>query len=239
MDEEGEMLKTRLFHNVKRARVAVSPEGITKYFEELQSSLEDIPPEAIINYDETSMQDKTDKSEIIVRRNCKDPEKLNDSSITEFYVMFAGTASGITFPALIVYKSLTNMYHTWMEGGPTAARYSRSKSAWFERPLFEGWFISIALPYFKELGVGTECIIGDNLASHISVRVLDLCIDNNIKILLLPPNSTHSGQPLSLTYFSPLKTACRKMLQGFKNNRYRGSMTRVVFPRHLKKLWMQ
>ncbi|KAG5864023.1 hypothetical protein JTB14_000586 [Gonioctena quinquepunctata] len=106
LKRQGEMLKTRLSHNRKCARAAVSSEGITKYFEEIQSSLKDIPSEAIINYDETSMQDNPGKIEIIVRRICIHHEKIDDSSKTAFSVMFAGTASGV-------------MYHTWMEGGPT------------------------------------------------------------------------------------------------------------------------
>lgn len=144
--------------------------------------------------------------------------------------MFAGTASGHTLPVYIVYKSTSILYHSWMEGGPTNARYNRSKSGWFEGPLFEDWFLSIALPHFKRLGDGPKAIIGDN---HISIRVLEECKKNDIRFILLPPNSTHLCQPLDLTYFSPLKSAWRKVLSDYKD-KYRGPIPKDKFPRKLK-----
>ncbi|KAG5894586.1 hypothetical protein JTB14_017166 [Gonioctena quinquepunctata] len=100
--------------------------------------------------------------------------------------MFAGTASGVSLPVYVAYKSLTNMYPLgWKEGLLGLGIIDRSLYG-LRYP-----FSRIALPYFKKLGVGTKCIIGDNLASHISVRVLELCIVNNIKFLLLLPKSSH------------------------------------------------
>lgn len=232
---QQDLLKTRLSHNIKRARAGITPEVITEYFNELKESLKDIPPESIINYDETNMQDDPGKKKIIVHRHCKNPEQIKDTSKAGFSVMFAGSASGSTLPVYVVYKSATNLYHSWMEGGPKNARYNRSKSGWFEGPLFEDWFITVALPYLKKLGDGPKAIIGDNLASHVSIRVLELCIENNIKFLLLPPNSTHLCQPLDLAYFSPLKTAWRKLLDEYKS-KHRGSIAKDIFPRKLKQV---
>lgn len=235
LKRQEDTLKTRLSHNIKRARAGVTPETIKEYFKELAESLNDVAPEAIINYDETNMQDDPGKTKVIVHRTCKRAEIIKDSSKTGFSVMFAGTASGKTLPVYVVYKSPTNLYHTWMEGGPKDARYNRSKSGWFEGPLFEDWFITVALPYLKKLGEGPKAIIGDNLASHVSVQVLELCIKHNIKFLLLPPNSTHLCQPLDLAYFSPLKQAWRKLLQDYKS-KCRGAITKDVFPRKLKEV---
>lgn len=147
--------------------------------------------------------------------------------------MFVGTASGVSLPPYIVYKA-ENLYDSWMEGGPAGTRYNKSKSGRFEGSLFEDWFKTIALPYLKNLGDCRKAIIGDNLASHISVNVLELCISNNIQFILLPPNSTHLCQPLDLAFFSPLKTAWRQQLTAWKM-KYKGSVRKDQFPRLLKK----
>lgn len=230
---QSDQLKTRMCHNIKRARAAVSPEMIEAYFQELSESLKDVPREALINYDETSMQDNPGTSKVIVRRRCKHPERIIDHSKSNFSVMFAGTASGVTLPPYIVYKA-DNLYDSWTEGGPAGARYNRSKSGWFEGNIFEDWFLTIALPYLKKQGDCYKAIIGDNLASHISVNILQHCIQNNIRFILLPPNSTHLCQPLDLAFFSPLKTIWRRELIAWKT-KYKGCLRKDQFPRLLKK----
>lgn len=226
-------LKKRMCTNIKRARAAITPEAIEAYFEELNISLKDVPADAIVNFDETSMQDNPGQTKVIVKRKCKHPERIMDFSKSNFSVMFSGTASGYALPPYVVYKS-DNLYNTWMEGGPKGTRFNRSKSGWFEGNIFEDWFESVALPYLKSLGDGPKAIIGDNLASHISANIVKQCTENNIRFILLPPNSTHLCQPLDLAFFSPLKTAWRKLLSEWKMKN-RGAVRKDQFPRLLKK----
>ncbi|XP_063237501.1 uncharacterized protein LOC134539411 [Bacillus rossius redtenbacheri] len=226
-------LKYRMCTNIKRSRAAVTPEAIQTYFEELSVSLADVPAEAILNYDETSMQDNPGQAKVVVRRKCKHPERIIDFTKSTFSVMFSGSASGVALPPYVVYKA-ENLYDTWTEGGPPGTRYNRSKSGWFEGNIFQDWFLTIALPYLKRLGDGPKAVIGDNLASHISATILKLCVDNNIRFIMLPPNSTHICQPLDLAFFSPLKTAWRKQLTEWKMKN-KGSVRKDQFPRLLKK----
>ncbi|KAJ4426974.1 hypothetical protein ANN_26773 [Periplaneta americana] len=117
----------RQSQNIKRARAAVSPQIIDSYFEELSETLKDVPPEAIINYDETSMKINPGKSKVNVHRSCKYPERIIDFSKSNFSVMFASTARGIALLRYLVYKA-DNLYSKWTEGGPAGTRYNRSKS---------------------------------------------------------------------------------------------------------------
>ncbi|KAF2886596.1 hypothetical protein ILUMI_19576 [Ignelater luminosus] len=42
--------------NIKRARAAMTPEVVESYFDELSNAVKDISPEALFNYDKTSVQ---------------------------------------------------------------------------------------------------------------------------------------------------------------------------------------
>lgn len=81
--------------------------------------------------------------------------------------------------------------------------------------LFERWFCDVLLPRLKKLP-GNKLIIGDNLASHISMAVIDLCRANNIRFVCLPPNSTDKLQPLDVGVFGPLKKAWKSILTAYK-----------------------
>ncbi|KAJ8917940.1 hypothetical protein NQ315_002635 [Exocentrus adspersus] len=81
---------------------------------------------------------------------------------------------------------------------------------------------------------GPKLLIGDNLKSHLTIDVIQECEKNDIKFVLLPPNSTHMLQPLDVAYFRPLKGAWRKTLEEWKLKN-KGVIPKTVFPTLLKK----
>ena len=56
-----------IVNNVKAARAEVSEEIISVYFDNLEQSLNEIPPENIFNYDETNVTDDPGSKMVIVR----------------------------------------------------------------------------------------------------------------------------------------------------------------------------
>jgi hypothetical protein len=117
-------------------------------------------------------------------------------------------------PPMVTYKA-QNLYTSWCERGPKGAMYTCSKSGWFGMFEFEKWFKDLLLPILKRK-VGRKLLIGDNLAAHISPTVIDLCRENDIQFVCLPPNSTDKLQPLDVGIFGPLKTAWRRILTQYK-----------------------
>jgi len=233
LDRHKSILSERLAENIKRSRAEINHESIKKYFEHLKNSLSGVSENLIINYDETNITDDPGKAKIITRRGCKHPERILDSSKSSVSVMFAGTASGYLLPPYVVYKA-ENLYDSWTEGGPKGTRYNRSKSGWFDGVLFEDWFNKLILPYYKKFPADIpKAMIGDNLASHISLAVIEKCNEYNIRFILLPPNSTHLCQPLDVAFFRPLKIHWRKTLLAYKN-KHRGSIPKTEFPRVFK-----
>lgn len=208
-------LTVRLSENIKRCRSGVDSDIISNYFDELKVTLKDVKPEAIWNYDETNFTDDPGKVKVIVRRGAKHVERIIDASKSRTSVMFSGTASGILLPIYIVYKA-DHLYDAWTTNAPKGNRFNRSHSGWFDTTIFEDWFFSIVLPYFKKLGDQKKVMIGVNLSSHISKKVIQCCQDNNISFVLLPPNSTHLTQTLDVAYFRPLKIKWRQVLNSWK-----------------------
>ncbi|XP_063216730.1 uncharacterized protein LOC134527736 [Bacillus rossius redtenbacheri] len=182
-------LSVRLCENVKRVRAEISPEIVNAYFNHLEETLADIPPANIVNYDETNFTDDLGNERVIVRRGTRHPEHVIDTSKTSTSVMMAVAGNGTLLPPYVVYKG-TYVYPTWVECGIEGSRYNSNKSGWFDMELFEDWFMTICFPYLRKLE-GRKAVLGDNLASHISVQVVRVCEENDIAFILLPPNSTH------------------------------------------------
>jgi hypothetical protein len=57
----------------------------------------------------------------------------------------------------------------------------------------------------------------DNLSSHISVEVVELCREANVTFVCLPPNSTDNQQLLDVGFFGPMKRAWRQQLQKYSD----------------------
>lgn len=224
-------ITVRFGENIKRARAAVDADKINNYFNELETSLTDVSPNSLINYDETNFCDDPGKQRVIVKRGSKHPENVLDSSKTSVSVMMAGTASGFLLPPYIVYRA-ENIYPTWIEGGPVGTRYNRSKSGWFDENIFENWFETLALPYLKKQPA-PRALVGDNLSSHVSLNVIEQCRVNDVRFILLPPNATHMCQPLDVAFFGPLKKKWRSVLFEWKKKN-RGVLPKSEFPRVLR-----
>lgn len=231
LQRHKETLSKRLSQTIKESRAEVCPETINNYFDHLSESLQNVTPEAVVNYDETNFTDDPGRVKVLVRRSSKRAEKVMDTSKAATSVMFSCSASGNMLPVYIVYKA-DHLWSTWTENGPNGARYNRTRSGWFDTNTFEDWFFSIILPYLRSLPPGPKVLLGDNLASHISAKVISQCANDNIRFILLPPNSTHLTQPLDVSVFRPIKTAWRKTLQEWKKHN-KGTVRKDVFPRLL------
>ena len=163
----------RIATNIKEVRAKVSKKDLEVYMANLEPVIEGVPPENIVNYDETNLTDDPGSQNVICRRVTKRVERVMNTSKTSTSIMFSGTASGHMLPVYTVYKA-KNIYPAWVERADHSWRFNRTDSGWFDQRRFEDWFEYIIIPYFRKLK-GKKIIIGDNLASHLSPRVIDLC----------------------------------------------------------------
>ena len=111
--------------------------------------------------------------------------------------MFFGNAAVHYLPPMVVYKA-QNLYTWWTQGGPAGSLYSVSKNGWFDGETFQQWFFNIFLSEAQKTE-GNNIVIGDNLGSHFPPsKVIQGTIENDIKFVTLPPNSTHLEERKSL-----------------------------------------
>lgn len=216
-----------------KVRAEKGLEEMLAYFDNLSNTLRDVPASNILNFDETNLNGDPGSSKAIFRRGTKYPERVINSSKGAISLMFSATADGFILLVYVVYKAV-NLYTEWIQGGPRGVRYNHTKSGWFDSVTFEDYFKTIVLSWAKNL-TGTKVVICDNLSSHLSVDVIELCDQHNIKFVFIPPNSTHLTQPLDVSFFGPLKKTWRKIQYKIENPS-QTSLNKNHFPKLLKTL---
>lgn len=173
----------RATQNIKKCRAAKTVEEMNEYYKNLEISLKDVPVGNILNFDETNLSDDPGSIKCIFKRGIKHPERVINTSKSAVSIMFSGTAEGNILPPYVVYKA-DNLWARWCEDGPENARYNRTKSGWFDMTCFDDWFKTIILPWATSRD-GVKLVIGDNLASHMSVETIQLCQIHNIRFVFL------------------------------------------------------
>ena len=152
-------------------------------------------------------------------------------------IIFCGSATGQMVPAYVVYKA-EHLWTTWTEGGAPNVLYSQSKSGRFDSVCFSDWFEMVLVRFVKDLP-GIKVLIGDNLSSHFSEKVLKLALENNILFVCLIANATHLLQPLNAAFYGPLKRHWRKIVDQWKTlcSKKAQTITKDKFPSLLKTLY--
>lgn len=233
-------LSVRIASNIKRSRSSVDQEDVMKFFENITPALLESTGDHLYNYDETNVTDYPGARKVIVPRNSKRVERVQNHSRTSISIMVCGSASGVLLPPMVVYKSI-NVYENWCNGGPPGTVYKNSKSGWFDANLFEIWFKEILLPHVhrtREPGKRV-ILVGDNLASHFAPSVIQAAQENDIYMCPFPPNATHLMQPLDVAVFGPMKKKWRAILDSWRReSRYPGSIPKEHFPILLNRLWV-
>ncbi|KAK4327537.1 hypothetical protein Pmani_002018 [Petrolisthes manimaculis] len=228
----SDVLSTHVCQNISWKRAAVGVEAVEKFFTNLSTNLQGVPPQNIVNYDETNLTDDPKSKTMLFRKSIKHPEKVMNTSKSSVSIMFACSAAGNQLPPYVVYKA-EQLMDTWVRGGPLMVRYNRTHSGWFDAHCFSDWLTKIAVQYFQSLdNDAPKFLIGDNLASHMSATTEGVRTEMNINFIFLPPNSTHLLQPLDVAMYGPMKKAWRKVLTEWKEGpgKYYTALPKQWFP---------
>ncbi|XP_030037459.2 uncharacterized protein LOC115452978 [Manduca sexta] len=177
-----------------------------------------IQPDKIFNVDETSISTVQKNSKILAERGEKQVGKATSAERgSTTTVVCAISAAGQYIPPFFIFKR-KRMNALLLKGSNPNMVASVSDSGWINDSLFIDWlqhFISYAKPSLTN----QVLLILDNHESHISLGAYNLCRDNGIIMLTLPPHTSHKLQPLDLTFFGPLKSAYYQECENYMSDR--------------------
>lgn len=81
-------------------------------------------------------------------------------------------------------------------------------------------------------------MILDGFAAHLTLRIAQLAVENQIEIICLPPHLTSRLQPLDVCVFRGVKAAWRSILQEYFRDTEQQNMLRDEIPGLPKKLFL-
>jgi hypothetical protein len=92
-----------------------------------------------------------------------------------------------------------------------------------ESEQFLSWFQNVFLKYTNDC-TGTRVLFVDGHNSHISVKVVELAVQNRVEIICLQAHSSHLLQPLDVGVYSHVKRVWKSIL----NKHYSNSHLSVI-----------
>ncbi|XKL60353.1 hypothetical protein PGB90_001369 [Kerria lacca] len=163
----------------------------------------------------------------------KYPANIENHSKSSTTLLACGSVDGVFLPPFILYKT-ENVYKQWTTNGPICKpfyeksycisniekHYGHSDSGWLDHKIFTQWFTYVFLPHTRKLD-DCKVLLGDNLATHFTPEVIQLCTKFHILFAFFITNSTHLSQPLDVAFFHPFKEAWWKTLYQFKKDHSR------------------
>ncbi|EDN08447.1 conserved hypothetical protein [Histoplasma mississippiense (nom. inval.)] len=116
-------------------------------------------------------------------------------------------ASGWAPPPYIILKG-HNIQEGWFDGLPEGWRLDVSPNGWTTDEIGIKWLTRLFIPAANPRRVGTHILlILDGHGSHLTPEFDQICSENKIIPLCMPPHSSHLLQPLDVGVFAPLKRA--------------------------------
>ena len=200
---------TRSLHN-DRAK-AVTYSAISAWLDRFTTTCatESIETRDIYNMDETGFNagHMQRRKAVVVRGKHAVARQPNDRSW--FTSIECVSASGVPLQPQIIFKGKAHMVN-WYNNLPDEAkqwRFSSSPNGWSDKELALDWLKNVFEPGSKKISDDrTRLLILDGHLSHTTPEFFKFCREKSIKLLILPPHTSHVTQPLDVSIFGPLKT---------------------------------
>lgn len=206
MSRHGNLsLRTPEATSVGRA-TAFNKYTVQLFFDNLKTIMtrEQITPDCIYNADETGVTTAHKPQKIIAKKGQKQVSKATScergSLVT---VLCTISASGNTIPPFLIFpRARIQDYMT--RGLPIGADAAVNPSGWMTHENFEKYLQHFV--NYSRVNKDHKCLlILDNHDSHISPKGLNICKENGVMLLTIPPHTSHKLQPLDTNVFGPFK----------------------------------
>jgi hypothetical protein len=125
-------------------------------------------------------------------------------------------ASGEALPPALIYQGISGVQSSWVDdllAEQHQVFVSHSASGWSNNDLGLAWLQQIFERYTAaKARQQWRLLIPDGHASHLTPDFLEYCEAKRIMVMVYPPHSTYSLQPLDVVLFSPLSKHYTKEL---------------------------
>lgn len=136
-------------------------------------------------------------------------------------VTYAVSAAGQAIPPLLTFKES----FSGIEGAAVIARtigadfaFNQTSSGWMKGDAFFDFITEHLDKHWIEMSLPRPIVLAvDGYSAHHSLKLFKWCLENEVKLLILPPNTTHLTQVLDVAVFKPLKTRYAQQYQQWKS----------------------
>ena len=120
-------------------------------------------------------------------------------------------ANGTALPPALIYSGKScDLQDTWVADvtAKDKAYFVASSNGWSSNTLGLQWLEKVFIRHTKaKAGNRRRLLIVDRHSSHVNIAFIEMCDQNRILVLILPPHLTHRLQLLDVGLFHPL--ACK------------------------------
>jgi len=213
-------LASRRAQALSRPRNGVTMDGIRTYFYNLLAATLGFKCTAanIYNMDETSFKTKGTSRTVIAVKGSTELWSTEPNQSYHMTIVAAVAADGVAAPPAFILPSMS-VETTVLDDCPVdGALVSTAPKGFINSDLFNQWLIRFGEWKLTARGAAPAILIIDNCASHLdSPETAAIEQAYGVKIIRLPPNSTHLLQPLDVAVFRTFKASIsRKMTEGLR-----------------------
>jgi hypothetical protein len=123
-------------------------------------------------------------------------------------------AAGWTIPPFLIFAGQYHLSAWYEEDIPRDWAIAISDNGWTNNELGVEWLKHFNAHTKTRVVGARRLLVLDGHRSHHSLEFQELCKENNIYTLCMPPHSSHLLQPLDVGCFSPLKRAYSREVEG-------------------------
>lgn len=188
------------------------------YFALLHSKIQeyDVDARHIYNMDEKGfLIGITSRSKRVFSKQLWEQKKvtaaLQDGNREWITILACICADGSALDPAVIFEGQGAIRNAWIhdvEVGKHQAFFATSPSGWTNNDLGLAWLEQVFDRLTKSKARSSyRILILDGHGSHLTDDFISYCDSNKILLMVFPPHSTHSLQPLDVVLFSPLSTA--------------------------------
>lgn len=213
---------------------------IYPYFDLLEKTIKTLGienrPECIWNLDETSFCHDPSRVKVVGQKGVAATRTISSPGRDNTSVLMAASADGEKAPPLIIFKG-KNVWSEW-----TARRdkesdvvYAATKNGWMEATVFENYFVKT---FLKQVANRRPILlIFDGHSTHVTLKLIEEALKENITILKLPPHTSHMLQPMDLSVFKTFKYSWDEELIKWQRLNVGLKLPKKIFSEMIINIW--